>query len=187
MKLTSEQITAIENSQWIVNDLLKGYGVSFDNDLRQSALLYMCECMLRYNPQRGKWETYAYSNVKHFVLRSLKHLTAEKARLCSYDENIASEYEYDEIDKAMAAKTRIMAIKSACSVRERRVMDLLTAGFSKVEVAKKIGRSPSTVSGIIKSIREKQGDYEMLSDDIAKGKSLNRAISKGYFDIAEEI
>ena len=154
MGLTCEQQQVIENTQWIVNTVLKKYGASFDNDLRQSALLYMCECMLRYNPRLGKWETYAYTNIRHFVLRSLSKKTSEQSCLIYCGDNLQEEEEFKN-DEVVETNAQIIAIKTVCTERERDVIDLLLLGYRKGEIAKKIRRSPATVSGIIKAIREK--------------------------------
>ena len=63
MKLTNEQQKQIENSLWVVNTVLKKQGIDYNEDMRQSAIMYMCECLLRYDPDKGvKWTTYAYKN-----------------------------------------------------------------------------------------------------------------------------
>ena len=44
--LTKEQQHTIENSIWVVNTALQKQGLSSDEDLRQSAILYMCKCIV---------------------------------------------------------------------------------------------------------------------------------------------
>ena len=51
MQLTAIQQKEIEDSVWVVNTALKRQGLSCNEDLRQSAILYMCECLLRYDPK----------------------------------------------------------------------------------------------------------------------------------------
>src|SRR5574344_1642765 len=71
--LTAEQQNIIENSIWVVNTALKRQGLTYNKDLRQSAIVYMCECLTRFDPSRNiKWTTYAYKNVYLFIKRTHK-------------------------------------------------------------------------------------------------------------------
>lgn len=151
--MTNEQRQVVEKSQWIVNDVLKHYGRAYDNDMRQSALLYMCKCVERYDPQVGKWDTYAYANIKYFVLKRIKFQNAKKE--CTVERADILTPEFEDIDEAIEAKCLVEKIKANCTDRERAVIDLLLAGYKKSEVAREIGRTPQTISGIIESVRSK--------------------------------
>ena len=64
MGLTDEQRKRVEQSAWIVNSVLKEQQLSYDEDLRQEGLLWLCKCAQRFDPTRGvKWSTYAYGSV----------------------------------------------------------------------------------------------------------------------------
>ena len=84
MQLTAIQQKEIEDSEWVVNTALKRQGLSCNEDLRQSAILYMCECLLRYDPTKGiKWTTFAYKNVYLFIKRTYKKENKRKSCFCS--------------------------------------------------------------------------------------------------------
>lgn len=157
MRLTAEQQGLIEKSQWIVNDVLKYYGVGYDNDLRQAAMLYMCKCLERYEPERGKWETYAYTNVKYYVVKCIRREKADRARTVAQDEDTSElpSTEADATERRADARLRVKRILECCDAEERGVVIRLLAGHSKSRVARRIGKSPQTVSGIIRSVREK--------------------------------
>lgn len=157
MRLTAEQQGLIEKSQWIVNDVLKYYGVGYDNDLRQAAMLYMCKCLERYEPERGKWETYAYTNVKYYVVKYMRRQKAERARTVAQDEDTSElpSTEADATERRADARLRVKRMLECCDAEERGVVIRLLAGHSKSRVARRIGKSPQTVSGIIRSVREK--------------------------------
>lgn len=155
VELNDEQRRAIEDSQWIVNDVLKHYGKSYDNDLRQSALLYMCKCVMRYEPQKGKWETYAYANTGYFVWKQIKRQNAEKERTAKEAAEDMVNTESEDIDGTITAKSLVEKLKANSTDRERIVIDLLLAGHKKSEVARKIGKAPQTISGIVESLRRK--------------------------------
>ena len=71
--LSDEQRDTIEDSVWVVNTVLKKQGLENDEDMRQSALLYMCKCIQRFDPSKNiKWTTFAYKNIYLFVKRNFK-------------------------------------------------------------------------------------------------------------------
>ena len=72
MTLTGEQQRIIEDSLWIVGAVGKRLRVK-DEDARSEAVLYMIQCLDRFDPSKGvKWETYAYKNVYLYMSRTMK-------------------------------------------------------------------------------------------------------------------
>ena len=90
--LSAEQQKIIEESLWVVNDVLKDLGLQGNEDLRQEANLYLCRCLERFNPSYNtKWTTYAYKNILMFV-KLLNRRQATKQARCidftSYADNM---------------------------------------------------------------------------------------------------
>lgn len=156
MQLTLEQQQEIENSIWVVNTALKKQGLSNNEDMRQSAILYMCSCITRFDPNRNiKWTTFAYRNVYLFIKR-----TNSKERKKS---SIIVKEDFDELANFIVADNRDYGdavglsdcISSACSREEQVIINLKGQGFNNNEIANKLNCSTSKINGCLKRIREK--------------------------------
>lgn len=159
--LSKEQQDIIENSIWVVNTALKKQGLQADEDLRQSAILYMCECIQRFDPtQQVKWTTFAYKSVYLYIQRQHKKEMVYNSRLLPEemfyvvekreDEKAVEQYyEQSEIDLLMGE------LKSQCTKEERIVLELKSIGLRGSEINEVLGCSKSKTNGLIQSIKEK--------------------------------
>ena len=155
-RLSEEQKLVVEENIWVVNSVLKDLGLSFDNDLRQSALLYMCEKLIfKFDPARGtKFSTYATGNIKHYIRKELKaryKLSQKEIRETEGSEEADEDGSLD----AMEAVTKIVAMREICNEKELVIVNLLGQGYTYRAIASIVGKSPSTVFNHIKDIRAK--------------------------------
>ena len=156
MQLTAIQQKEIEDSEWVVNTALKRQGLSCNEDLRQSAILYMCECLLRYDPTKGiKWTTFAYKNVYLFIKRTHKK------------ENKRTQYECDCDDDLMfiggqqnQQNTFIVEnIMDLCTPNEKKILMLKLQGYKYGEISVKLHCSISKINNYMQSIRAKTMEF----------------------------
>lgn len=153
MKLTSEQQKQIENSLWVVNIVLKKQGVDYNEDMRQSAIMYMCECLLRYAPDKGvKWTTYAYKNVFLYVKKTIQKENNKKFNECS--EELFDLYEKEHIGDSKS--TRDMAnLMSLCNELEQEILGLKLKGYKQYEITQILNCSRTKINNCIHNIKEK--------------------------------
>ena len=160
--LTPEQQNTIENSIWVVNTALKRQGLQHNTDLKQSAILYMCECLLRFEPEKNiKWTTFAYKNVYLFIKReNLKELKFQKP-IANDD---ISKYEEIIEDKERDCNAPILyeRVLGVCTAREKQILELKREGYSHREIGGIIHCSLATVQTNVRKIREKLNNKEKL-------------------------
>ena len=156
MQLTATQQKEIEDSEWVVNTALKRQGLSCNEDLRQSAILYMCECLLRYDPTKGiKWTTFAYKNVYLFIKRTHKK------------ENKRTQYECDCDDDLMLIGGQqnqqntfiVENIMDLCTPNEKKILMLKLQGYKYGEISVKLHCSISKINNYMQSIRAKTMEF----------------------------
>lgn len=149
--LTPEQQKIIENSLWVVNTALQRQGLSRNNDLRQSAIEYMCKCLRRYNADKmTKWTTYAYKNVYFFIKRTRKH-----QRSINYYERNCIEIDLFEKESEDYAREFVMQLKAQCTDLENTILDLKLKGYSSIEIGRLLNLTEVKVGKIFKAIKEK--------------------------------
>lgn len=160
--LTPEQQNTIENSIWVVNTALKRQGLQHNTDLKQSAILYMCECLLRFEPEKNiKWTTFAYKNVYLFIKReNLKELKFQKP-IANDD---ISKYEEIIEDKERDCNAPILyeRVLGLCTAKEKQILELKREGYSHREIGCIIHCSLATVQTNVRKIREKLNNKEKL-------------------------
>lgn len=163
--LSLEQQEIIENSLWVVNTALKRQGLQADEDLRQSAILYMCKCLERFDPSKDiKWTTYAYKSVFLFIRRT--HGKEMKKRSMFIDDDIFNLIEpvsspIDEPTMFNERKHIIDSIKAVCSPEENQIIELKRQGYKVVEISSIMKCSTSKINGCMQSIKEKARDMEI--------------------------
>lgn len=157
--LSLEQQEIIENSLWVVNTALKRQGLQADEDLRQSAILYMCKCLERFDPSKDiKWTTYAYKSVFLFIRRT--HGKEMKKRSIFIDDDIFNivepvSFPLDEPIMFNEIKHIIDSIKAVCSPEESQIIELKRQGYKVVEISSIMKCSTSKINGCMQSIKEK--------------------------------
>lgn len=162
--LSLEQQKTIENSVWVVNTALKKQGLQTDEDLRQSAILYMCKCLERFDPNKQiKWTTYAYKNVFLYIKRT--HAKEMKKQSIFVDDDILTLKEpitepNQEERLVDDVSCKIEKIRAVCSAEERRVIDLKLQGYKVVEISTLMRCSTSKINGCMQSIKDKAKEIE---------------------------
>lgn len=156
--LNDEQRQMVESSIWVVNTALKKQGLECDKDLKQDALLCMCQCAERFDASKGiKWTTYAYKNVYLYIKRTHAKQTQKSAPLIKQDlfdmgdriENIQGEDMYDR------AKYKLDGFMAVCDNNERALLKAKLYGATHREVAKSLGCSAEKINITIKNIKDK--------------------------------
>lgn len=155
MGLTDEQRKRVEQSAWIVNSVLKEQQLSYDEDLRQEGLLWLCKCAQRFDPTRGvKWSTYAYGSVFLRVKRLHDIARIDTAKYACYiQQSIAL------LDRCLFArytnefaKSKCRRIARECSEDERTVLTCKYLGYTWEETAQLMGKKHRDVTKIWKEI-----------------------------------
>lgn len=156
--LNDEQRQMVENSIWVVNTALKKQGLEYDKDLKQDALLCMCQCAERFDASKGiKWTTYAYKNVYLYIKRTHAKQTQKSAPLVKQDlfdlgDRIESIQGDDIYDKPIYKLQGFMAV---CDKDEKALLKAKLYGATHREVAKSLGCSAEKINITIKNIKDK--------------------------------
>lgn len=157
MQLTAIQQKEIEESVWVVNTALKRQGLSSNEDLRQSAILYMCECLLRYDPTKGiKWTTFAYKNVYLFIKRTYKKENKRTQYECDCDDDLMLIGVPIEQKQDTFVVKDIMAL---CTPTEQKILMLKLQGYKHEEIGLKLHCSISKINNYMQSIRAKTREF----------------------------
>ena len=154
MQLTQQQQEIIGNSIWIVDTVLRRAGLERDADLRQDAILYMCNCLLRYDSSKNaKWETYAYANISLYVKRvsAKERLRKSKNVPLSKCAPITSTEQTD--------KNSCCLLLPFCSMQERQIISLIAKGYRYTEVRNALNISQRKLRRILNNIKYKVKEF----------------------------
>lgn len=179
-QLTSEQQEIINNSLWVVNAALKKLGLQTSEDYRQSGILYLCKCLLRFDAsKKTKWTTYAYKNV-YFYLKRI-HNDENKYQNCLLNEDYESIEELigDEVDADECLYNRLLVekIEKICSNEENQIMRLRATGKRFAEIANIMGYNTTDILNVkIKKIRKKT---QLIKEEFLGVKNGETNISQG--------
>ena len=163
--LSKKQQEIIENSIWVVNTALKRQGLQADEDLRQSAILYMCKCLERFDTNQDiKWTTYAYKSVFLFIKRT--HGKEVKKKSAIIDDDIFSLVEpiippLEEPKCFDESKYMLDRLKAVCSPEESQIIELKRQGYRAVEISTIMKCSSSKVNACMQSIKDKAREMEI--------------------------
>lgn len=161
--LSKEQQDIIENSIWVVNTALKQQGLQANEDLRQSAILYMCKCLERFDPTKNiKWSTYAYKNVFLYIKRTHYKETKKQSFLVSDD--VIFPQLADECQTTLDESSYLLEeILKRCTKREQQIVKLKLQGYKVFEISEIVGCSQSKVNTYMQSIKDKFKEIEDVS------------------------
>lgn len=163
--LSKEQQDIIENSIWVVNTALKKQGLQADSDLRQSAILYMCRCLQRFDPNRGiKWTTYAYKNVFLYIKRQHRKEIERNSHLINEDifDLDPSVYERQQEIEFDFSKCRVEKIMKICTNEEKTILNLKMKGYKCEEISKIMCFSTSKTNVCMQNIKKKAREIDFL-------------------------
>lgn len=164
--LTEEQQKIIEDSIWVVNTALKKQGLSYNEDLRQSALLYLCNCIKRFDPSMNTmWTTFAYKNI-YFYIKRLRAKEKEKECMvfAKEIEEMENYFEYNNINENGDNKLKLLKIKTFCNDDEKEIINLKLKGYNGKEIANIMGCSVLKVNVCMKKIKEKAKNSEIINE-----------------------
>lgn len=158
MQLTANQQSIIENSLWVVNTALKRQNLSCNEDLRQQAILYMCQCLLRYDQSKNiKWTTYAYKNVYLYIKRM--HLKESYKQLFESGEDLIVIGEKMTPIEPTFDEFTTKDILAVCSPTERQILSLKLNGYKYEEMSIILKCSESKIKKDMHNIREKTREF----------------------------
>ena len=139
-------------------------------DLRQECLSHWCEVRNSYSQSRGASpRTYMTKVIRNKLLELLRYEEADLRRVNTeaspFSSPLGSEQEMTVEDEANEAgvqeddsfeEARVREILSSLDLTDREVeiLDLLSKGYRKTEIAKKVGASRDTVYEDMKRIRK---------------------------------
>ena len=160
--LSKEEQDIIEKSLWVVNTALKKQGLQENEDLRQSAILYMCKCLERFDPTKNiKWTTFAYKNIYLYIKREHNKEAAKQALLISTELfYFIKRIDEDELCDRYAKKQRICHLKDTFTEDEIKILRLKQKGYKWAEMKEILQCSMSKITKTIKSINEKIKEIE---------------------------
>lgn len=163
--LSLQQQETIENSLWVVNTALKRQGLQADDDLRQSAILYMCKCLESFDPTKNiKWTTYAYKNVFLFIRRTHGKEMRKLSMVVEddiYDIKEPLKIPLEEPLVSNESKYRVERIKAILDPKERQILELKLQGYKFAEIGELMGWSISKVNNCMRAIKEKARDIRL--------------------------
>lgn len=155
MQLNDKQRKIIEDSMWIINTVLKKNNLTKDLDLKQTATLYMCKCLLRFDDSKNvKWSTYAYKSLSFYIKRVHAREQIKKSRIIPQDvfDVINALNEHTDIDDE---ECYINDILSHYDEQERVIIKLKLNGFNRKEICKATNMSVKKIGQCMASIGEK--------------------------------
>lgn len=153
MQLTTEQQELVENGLWVVNAVLKRLNQRGNEDLRQEAMLYLCELATKWNVAKGrKWTSYAYQRVYFFALHG-----AQKGNTIRQREELRSVLP-DSIapsldDDARYAVEIVEELYKRLNEVQREVLYLRVQGCTHKDISAKLGISYKRVTQIETEIK----------------------------------
>lgn len=151
--LTKEQQDIIEQNLWIVNSVLKKQGLSYDNDLRQSAILYMCICLERFNPAFNvQFSTYVYKSVYLYVKR--KHLAEIKTKKMEAELDYSTDKAEDN-ESDVLNKLRVSDVLNKCSDTEQKILKMKMRGYTHKEIGDELNCSVWVINRAVADIKRK--------------------------------
>lgn len=155
MALTLSQKETIEDSIWVVNTALKRQGLENDKDLKQSAILYMCKCLLRFDPSKNvRWTTFAYQNVYLYIKRTHRKETVKNSYIVN--ENIDK---YEEIipdsEQAHNEHHFVAKLLERCNEEEKKIIKYKMQGYTNTQISKMANISITHINTCYKRIKNK--------------------------------
>ena len=149
-KLSTEQQQIIIDSLWVVNKVLKRQNLAYNEDLRQNAILYLCECLNRYKCEFGaKWTTYAYKCINLFIRRTLEKERQTRCR------ELYINREFAVVEKVNSSRSLYCEIKENCNENEKRLLELKLKGYADREVSDILGLGKKKIWKLKREIKEK--------------------------------
>lgn len=160
--LSAEQqkIIASEDSIKLVNSVLRKLGRRGDEDLRQSALCYLCECIKRFDPnKKTKWTTYAYKNIFMFLKRNSQkpNMTID---FTSFADN-TSDYIVARPIYSQVTLGTLRGLLKDCTVEEQQIVFLKYKGYKTYEIGEIRHQSPRYIARKLKEIRVKIAEKQL--------------------------
>lgn len=156
--LNDSQRQMVESSIWVVNTALKKQGLEGDKDLKQEALLCMCQCAERFDVSKGvKWTTYAYRNVYLCIKRVHAKEKKKTTPLLNQDLFDMSEqlFEDEKMSQEENNSYKMRRVMTICTPTEKQFLMAKLKDCTNLEIAHQMNCSKSKIDITMKNIKEK--------------------------------
>jgi len=150
--LNERQKLLVEENHNLIYDHINRRGLDVQEWYGLLAIV-LCECVIKWDESRGNLSTLYYVMADNMMKNEWKKNSRQKrdsgGEVASLDEmlELVPSQSVDDIQYECDWESEI----------ERNVVKLKLAGYTQVEIAKEIGKTQPTVSGIIRRFKERVG------------------------------
>lgn len=161
MKLTKQQQTLVLDNLKLVYKVLFELNLLDNEDMVQEGFLNLCLAAQTYNPEKAKFSTHAYWNIKYGVLSSIQkdnifNSSSRKSEDCLITDNDALLLgaEGEDILDIAEIHLRLEKVLNELSPQYIKMLKMIYEGFTQSEIAKATNQSQSQVSIILSKMRK---------------------------------
>jgi len=174
--LTPEQQKLVEENHNLIYSYANQKGLNID-EFYPLLAEGLCKAALSFDPSKGKFSTIAYKTMERKMTHYYRDTNAEKRKgdyeLLYYHQEVYSEdgdeKEYDwlsslssdeNIEEKSIFSVWIQKVSAILKYRERKILSLLSEGYGKEEILRKLGIGSSSYNNDLKKIREHFKDFK---------------------------
>lgn len=173
LELTTSQLEIFNNNQKLIHDVIKKFITNPDfcvneyEDLVQIGSIGLIKAIKTYNPEKGKFSTYAVNVIRNEIYNGTRKMDKIDSHKCDYDdvyiESCASMV-YDNSDEFYESyfqekQTEILSriAKKYGGVAENGVNAIMLTleGYTSKDIAEQYGVEPATITSWISRARSK--------------------------------
>lgn len=173
LELTTAQLEIFNNNQKLIHDVIKKFITNPDfcvneyEDLVQIGSIGLIKAIKTYNPEKGKFSTYAVNVIRNEIYNGTRKMDKIDSHKCDYDdvyiESCASMV-YDNSDEFYESyfqekQTEILSriAKKYGGVAENGVNAIMLTleGYTSKDIAEQYGVEPATITSWISRARSK--------------------------------
>jgi RNA polymerase sigma factor (sigma-70 family) len=146
-----------------------------DEDLLQVGRIALWRCGKRYDPDKGKFSTYAYKAIYHAMLKELGKRKSE----VSLNTPVVSEEEWELQDLIIDPKQNFEGVElrfeledfyKTLTPRRREVLRLKAEGHTRKEIANTLGVSDDAIDRDMKKIKNQ---WKIFHGNLEQGEDAN--------------
>lgn len=173
LELTTSQLEIFNNNQKLIHDVIKKFITNPDfcvneyEDLVQIGSIGLIKAIKTYNPEKGKFSTYAVNVIRNEIYNGTRRMDKIDSHKCDYDdvyiESCASMV-YDNSDEFYESyfqekQTEILSriAKKYGGIAENGVNAIMLTleGYTSKDIAEQYGVEPATITSWISRARSK--------------------------------
>jgi RNA polymerase sigma factor (sigma-70 family) len=174
MKLTEEQRKLVEENHNLIYGFLRRNNLE-DDEYYDIVAIGLCKAATAHDSTKGKFSTLAYKYMETEILRQIDLNTRKnkipKALIYSYSANITNKKQSNALISILFNKHSEDMIDTFITEenfhqfylllgeKERLIIDYLVSGYSRIEIASKLGVTPQRIRQRIKGVKIKWKEY----------------------------